>query len=66
MLPDADFRVQTGDVVLLCGTRRAQNLLYATVNNPYTLHYLVTGEEPPRSWVFQWLYKRMQISSTPR
>jgi len=66
MLPDEDFRVQTGDVVLLCGTRRAQNLLYATVNNPYTLHYLVTGEEPPRSWVFQWLYKRMQISSTPR
>lgn len=65
MLPDADFRVQTGDVVLLCGSRRAQNLLYATVNNPYALHYLVTGEEPPRSWFFQWLYKRMQISSPP-
>ena len=64
MLPDADFRVQTGDVVLFCGSRRAQQLLYATVNNSYTLHYLVTGEEPPRSWFFQWLYKRMQISST--
>ena len=64
MLPDADFKVQTGDVVLFCGSRRAQQLLYATVNNPYTLHYLVTGEEPPRSWFFQWLYKRMQISST--
>jgi hypothetical protein len=64
MLPDADFKVQAGDVVLCCGSRRAQQLLYATVNNPYTLHYLVTGEQPPRSWFFQWLYKRMQISST--
>lgn len=65
MLPDSDFKVQTGDVVLFCGSRRAQNLLYATVNNPYALHYLVTGEEPPRSWFFQWLYKRMQISASP-
>ncbi|MBT8429649.1 MAG: hypothetical protein KJN79_07015, partial [Gammaproteobacteria bacterium] len=64
MLPDADFKVQNGDVVLFCGSRRARQLLYATVNNAYTLHYLVTGEEPPRSWFFQWLYKRMQISPT--
>ena len=63
MLPDSDFKVQTGDVVLFCGSRLARHLLYATVNNPYTLHFLVTGEEPPRSWFFQWLYKRMQISS---
>jgi len=62
MLPDAEFKVQNGDIVLFCGTRRAQQLLYATVNNPYTLHYLVTGEEPPRSWFFQWLYKRIRMS----
>ena len=62
MLPDADFRVQTDDVLLLCGTRRAQRFLCSTVNNPYTLHYLVTGEEPPRAWVFQWAYKRLRIS----
>jgi len=64
MLPDPGFKVQTGDVVLFCGSRRAQHLLFATVNNPYTLHFLVTGEEPPRSWFSQWLYKRTQISST--
>ncbi len=52
MLPDSDFKVQSGDVVLCCGSRRAQNLLYATVNNPYALHYPVTAEEPPRSWFF--------------
>ncbi len=63
MLPDADFRVQTDDVLLLCGSRRAQRLLWSTVNNPYTLHYLVTGEEPPRAWIFQWIYKRLRISS---
>ncbi len=57
MLPDDDFRVQTGDVALFCGSRQARQLLHATSNNPYTLHYLVTGEEPPRSWFFQWLHK---------
>ena len=62
MLPDEDFKVQTGDVVLFCGSRRARQLLFATVNNPYTLHFLVTGEEPPRGWFFQWLYKRLQPS----
>ncbi len=49
MLPAAHFEVHTVDVVLFCGTRRAQQLLYATANNPYTLHYPVTGAESPRS-----------------
>jgi len=63
MMPEPSFVVQTGDVVLFCGSRRARQLLYATVHNPYTLHYLVTGEEPPRSWFFRWLYQRMKSST---
>ncbi|MCB1800985.1 MAG: NAD-binding protein [Gammaproteobacteria bacterium] len=58
MLPDMDFVLQPGDALLLCGTRRARQLLRANVLNPYTLHRLVTGEDPPRSWFFQWLYRQ--------
>ncbi len=58
MLPGADFLLQQDDMVLLCGSRRARKLLYANVRNPYTLHFLATGEHAPRGWVFQWLYRR--------
>ena len=64
MLPGPRFTVQSGDVILFCGSRRARELIRATVNNPYTLHYLVTGEEAPRSWFFQWLSARMRPSPT--
>lgn len=58
MLPGDDFTPQAGDAILMCGSRRARQLLSATIDNPYLLHYLVTGEEPPRAWFFQWLQCR--------
>jgi len=64
MLPGPRFKVQNGDVILFCGSRRARELIRATVNNPYTLHYLVTDEEAPRSWFFQWLSARLRPSPT--
>lgn len=63
MLPGDEFKLERGDKLLLCGTRRARQLLHATVRNPYLLHYLVTGQEPPRAWFFQWLYRRNRIAS---
>lgn len=59
MLPEEDLPVELSDRILFCGTRHARHLLHAAVNNPYTLHYLVTGEDSPRSWFFQWLQRRM-------
>ena len=59
MLPDDDMVMLPGDVLLLCGTRRARHRLHATLRNPYTLHFLTTGEDPPRSWFFQWLCRRI-------
>jgi Trk K+ transport system NAD-binding subunit len=58
LLPDVDSELRAGDEVLFCGSRRARDLLHARVRNPYTLHWLTTGEEPPRAWFFQWLYRR--------
>ncbi len=63
MLPGADFLLQEDDTLLLCGSRRARQLLYANVRNPYTLHYLATGEQAPRGWLFQWWYKRRQMAA---
>ena len=60
MLPDARLPLMSGDSVLFCGSRQARQLLFATVRNPYTLHYLVTGEEPPRGWFFRWFNQRMK------
>lgn len=57
MLPDDDELLYQNDEILLCGTRRSENLLSATMNNSYTLHYLITGEDKPRGYVFQWIEK---------
>lgn len=55
MLPDDSEAVLPGDGILLCGSERSERLLQASLNNPYTLHYLTTGIDPPRGFVFQWL-----------
>lgn len=58
MLPNDTDEVLAGDGILLCGSERSERLLRASLNNPYTLHYLTTGKEAPRGLVFQWLARR--------
>ena len=55
MFPDDTDAVLPGDGILFCGTERSERLLRATLNNPYTLHYLTTGKEAPRGIIFQWI-----------
>lgn len=62
MLPGMEERVHRNDEILFCGTERGESLLSATLNNPYTLHYLVTGTEAPRGYVFQWLARRREAA----
>ncbi len=61
--PDESSPAREGDEMLLCGTRRGHALLEATLNSPYTLDYLVTGDEPPRALVFRWLESRGRDAS---
>ncbi len=42
-----------------CGTGRAQWMLDATLNNEYTLRYLITGIDEPRGTVMRWLSHRL-------
>jgi hypothetical protein len=47
-----------GDDILYCGTVHAEGLLSASMNNGYTLEYLVSGRDPARGYLFQWLERR--------
>ena len=60
MLPSDDEPVRPGDRIIFCGTESCDALLAATLNNPYTLHYVTTGEDAPRGYVFTWLGRRMR------
>ncbi len=48
MLPSTQEIIRPGDEILFCGNEHSRRLLGANLNNPYTLHYLITGLEPPR------------------
>lgn len=55
MLPNADFPLAAGDEILFCGISWVEHMLQATLQNPYTLRYVVTGFDVPRGYVFAWL-----------
>ncbi len=59
ILPREPQVLQAEDRILFCGTLKGHDLLDATVRNPYTLHYLLTGREEPRSHLFRWCIRRL-------
>jgi len=64
MLPGDSEQVRLGDEVVFCGTARSERLLIATLNNPYTLKYLVSGVYPPRGYFFNWLDRKLNPAGT--
>jgi hypothetical protein len=63
LLPAASTLLQPGDQILLCGSRHARRLLEATLNNVYTLQYLVTGSDRPRSYLLKWLLNKAPVKA---
>ena len=55
MLPTDEQTVREGDEILFCGTEHGELMLSASMNNVYTLDYLITGIDRPRGYFFQWL-----------
>ena len=55
MLPSDNESICQGDEILFCGSEHGAMLLAATLNNPYTLHYVATGTDFPRGYFFEWL-----------
>jgi Trk K+ transport system NAD-binding subunit len=59
VMPDLTLTLKPDDQVLFCGRQSAHHLLDATLNNEYTLQYLMTGIDEPRGYVMQWAAKRL-------
>lgn len=62
MLPDDDEILCHCDEILFCGTEYSEAILSATLNNTYTLDYLITGIDKPRGYFFCWLDKLLRQS----
>ncbi len=65
MLPTDSELLQPGDELLFCGTEKGETMLEASMNNAYTLDYLVSGEDKPRGYFFQWLANRGRRRAIP-
>ena len=65
MMPDPDMELDIGDRILMCGDDRARWLIDATLNNEYTLTYLATGENRPRSWAMRHLQRILHRNRRP-
>jgi hypothetical protein len=59
VMPGDYHPVRPGSQILFCGVGRAQWLLDATLNNEYTLRYLITGIDEPNGTVMRWLSRRV-------
>ena len=55
IMPGPDYELRPGCQILFAGTLQAQRMLDATLNNEYTLSYLMTGIDPPRGLALQWI-----------
>lgn len=62
MLPGADDPLEAGDEILFCGVQWVEHVLQATLHNPYTLRYVVTGIDSPRGYVFTLLQGERKVS----
>ncbi|MFQ5934955.1 MAG: potassium channel family protein [Acidiferrobacterales bacterium] len=63
VLPKGQQALSAEDELLFCGTRHAQRLVDATLNNAYTLQYLVTGVQESRGYLMRWFHRRRSQSS---
>ena len=65
VMPALTAAIQPGDQILFCGTAGSLRLLDATLNNEYTLHYLISGIDQPRGYVMQWFTRRHASRASP-
>jgi hypothetical protein len=58
VMPTMSTPVKLSDKFLFCGARQVPALLDATLNNEYTLRYLISGVDETRSVVLRWVLGR--------
>ncbi|MFD0928758.1 potassium channel family protein [Methylophilus glucosoxydans] len=55
LLPDLATPLEMGDKILFCGLDQAKSIQRYLLHDLKTLHYLVTGNEMPETWIGRWL-----------
>ncbi len=58
VMPELSDPLELGDQILFCGRNGTDHLLDATLNNEYTLRYLMTGIDEPRGIFMRWITRR--------
>lgn len=58
VMPDPSQTLAARDEVLFCGTRHAERQVGATLDNEYTLQYLVSGVQESRGYIMKWFTGR--------
>ena len=64
VLPALSRTIQPGDELLFCGRDCDIHLLDASLNNPYTLGYLISGRDEIRSSLLCWLFQRREHTTS--
>ena len=63
MMPDEEMQLEPGDCVLFCGAYGIAGLMRWVLQNTNVLHYVVTGDEGPAGYIWQWLNNRRQTAN---
>lgn len=63
-LPSNNETLRQGDEILFCGTSHGKRMMLASLNNIYTLKYLIFGDDPPRGYFFSWLATKTESYSS--
>ncbi len=58
-MPPLKQDLRENDEILFCGTEQGRHLLEATLDNVYTLSYVMHGVDEPRGLVMKWLMRRI-------
>ncbi len=58
VMPELSHSLELGEQILFCGRNGVDHLLDATLNNEYTLRYLMTGIDEPRGIFMRWITRR--------
>lgn len=62
VVPDDAMPLQRGDQLLLAGRIEARSQLFWIARNHNSFSYLVTGQERPAGYVWEWLVKRKRAA----
>ena len=61
IMPSYLEKIQFGDEILFCGSKKSRQILHATLNNAYTLQYLYSGNEPPKGYLAGWMQRKLAL-----